>query len=373
VVFSSLRSLTGGGRQDRRNGLAPLLGFLPLRHLLRIGAASRAGDTILRLAGAYGFSPLHALHSAPIPSGLVSCRWRPWGCALQSVDLSGDPYPSRGRVPSCRFKPCLTGILVWSPYHSGVRADWRRRRPLGTGHRVRPCGRAWEAETRDHRGVTPEAVDLVASEDVTARVASCPGERGPVTRSAPRTTVRVPVEGRCAEARRDSPRTRNGMALRPRVAVRCLASCSAARGRRSLRIEPAKRHRIRRCRQVRSSFGRSRTKVRAEGRPPPPWLNGPWLVPDQGYEERAGKAAYRVLLPPGSRACVSGFGRSAGRCSPGLSPLQGFPPRRRGAAFATRSLAIMGPVAPEGGFGTRSTGNRRHRGWLVSFGDCRPS
>jgi hypothetical protein len=199
------------------------------------------------------------------------------------------------------------------------------------------------------RGVTPEAVDLVSSEDDTARVASCPGERGPVTRPAPRTTVRVPVEGRRAEVRRNSPRTRNRMALRPRDAVRCLAPGSAARGRRAWRIEPAKRHRIRRCRQVRSSFDRSRTKVRAEVRPPPPWLNGPWLVPAQGYEERAGKAAYRVLLPPGSRTCVSGFGRSAGRCSPGLSPLQGIPPRRRGVAFTTRSLAIVGPVAPEGG------------------------
>jgi hypothetical protein len=149
------------------------------------------------------------------------------------------------------------------------------------------------------RGVTPEAVDLVSSEDDTARVASCPGERGPVTRPAPRTTVRVPVEGRRAEVRRNSPRTRNRMALRPRDAVRCLAPCSAARGRRSLRIEPAKRHRIRRCRQVRSSFGRSRTKVRAEVRPPPPWLNGPWLVPETGIRRTSRESRLQGIAPSG--------------------------------------------------------------------------
>jgi hypothetical protein len=147
----------------------------------------------------------------------------------------------------------------------------------------------------------------------------------------------------------------------------------AARGRCSLRSRTAWRHRIRRCRQVRSSFGRSRRKVQAEVRPPPPCLNGPWLVPGQGYEERAGKAAYRVLLPPGSRSCSSGFGRSASPCSPGLSPLQGFPPRCRGVAFTTRPLASVDPVAPEGGFEICSPGVRRRRGWLVSFGDCRPS
>jgi len=201
--------VTGGGRQSRRNGPAPLLGFLPLRHLSRIGAASRAGDTILRLAGAYGFSPCHALHSALIPSGLVSCRWRPWGCALQSLDLPGNPCPSRGRVPSCRFVPCLTTIPVWSPSirasapTGGDGGHWGR----GTAS-VLADGRG-RPRPVNPRGVTPEAVDLVASEDDTARVSSCPGERGPVSRPAPRTTVRVPVEGRHAEARRGSPRTRN--------------------------------------------------------------------------------------------------------------------------------------------------------------------
>jgi len=149
--------------------------------------------------------------------------------------------------------------------------------------------------------------------------------------------------------------------------------CSAARGLCNLRSRTAERHRIRRCRQIRSSFGRSRSKVRAEVRPPPPWLNGPWLVPDQGYEERAGKAVYRVLLPPGSRTCRPGFSQTTSRCSPGLSPLQGIPPRRRGVAFTTRPLTSVDPVAPEGGFEICSSGVRRHRGWLVSFGDCHPS
>jgi len=64
--------------------------------------ASHAGDTVLRLAGSSGFSPFRASHSVPIRPGLVSCRWRPWGCVLQSVDPPEDPYPSRGQVPSCR-------------------------------------------------------------------------------------------------------------------------------------------------------------------------------------------------------------------------------------------------------------------------------
>jgi len=67
-----------------------------------IGMASHVGDTILRLAGSSGFSPFRASHSAPIRPGLVSCRWRPWGCVLQSVGPPENPYPFRGLVPSCR-------------------------------------------------------------------------------------------------------------------------------------------------------------------------------------------------------------------------------------------------------------------------------
>jgi hypothetical protein len=191
--------------------------------LVRTGAASRAGDTILRLAGAYGFSPSHALHSAPIPSGLVSCRWRPWGCALQSLDLPRDPYPSRGRVPSCRFLLHSKSIPCWSPSHSGVRADWRRRRTRGSSTASVLADRRGRRGTLVFRGATTEAVELASPEGGAARVATCPGERGSVARSAPRTAARVPVEGRRAEVRRGSPRAAEPVALRPRDAVRCLA------------------------------------------------------------------------------------------------------------------------------------------------------
>jgi len=95
--------MTGGGclaswRQT------PLMGFPPLRRM-KMGTASHTGNTISRLAGVSGSSPFHAFHSVPVRSGLVSCRWRPWGCALQSLPHPDDPYPFRGRVPSCRFLP----------------------------------------------------------------------------------------------------------------------------------------------------------------------------------------------------------------------------------------------------------------------------
>lgn len=45
---------------------------------------------------------------------------------------------------------------------------------------------------------------------------------------------------------------------------------SAAHGHCSLRSRTAKRYRIQRCRQIRTSFGRSRPKVQAKVRPPPP-------------------------------------------------------------------------------------------------------
>jgi len=88
LVLPSTSELDRRRPPCRRIGVAPLLGFLPLRHL-RNGAASHTGTTNFRLAGAWGFSPLRAFHSAPLPSDLVSCRWRPWGCALQSVSSRG--------------------------------------------------------------------------------------------------------------------------------------------------------------------------------------------------------------------------------------------------------------------------------------------
>jgi hypothetical protein len=372
VVFSSLRSLTGGGRQPTRTwpGTSPGVpspsaldgseqlvapeipsSDLPARtvfHLITPCTPPRSRPALFRAGGALGVAPCRALIIPEI------------------------------RTPLGAGYPPVVALTARGVSPAGTRPFGRPRRlaeteDVGSLHRDRPCGRAWEAGALVFRGATSEAVELESPEGDSARVATCPGEREPVARSAPRTTAEVPVEGRRAEARRGSPRAAEPMASRPCDAVRCLAPSLAARGRCSLRSRTAVRHRVRRCRQVRSLTGVSRSKVQEEVRPPPPWLNDPWLVPGQGYEERAGKADYRVLLPPGSRSCSSGFGRSASRCSPGLSPLQGFPPRRRGVAFTTQPLASVDPVAPEGGFEICSTGVRRHRDWLVSFGDCRPS
>jgi hypothetical protein len=180
MVLPSLRSLTGGGRQSRSHGLAPLLGFLPLRHLW-FGAASRAGATNLRLAGAAGFSPSHALHSTPIRSGLVSCRWRPWGCALQSLDPPGSPCPSRGRVPSWRRFRCRCASRPWYQEPSSVRAGWR-----GSRQRMR--------------------VSMPFLSDRQRAYVPCRLRNH--SRWVVGTTCRMPLEGRRTEVRRESPRAR---------------------------------------------------------------------------------------------------------------------------------------------------------------------
>jgi hypothetical protein len=189
----------------------------------------------------------------------------------RSVPLSGaGTLLSSLSLPGCH--PWLDLVPLGRPRRLARTEDRRSAAPC------RPFGRAREAAARVPRGATSEAVDLASSssEEGTARVATCPGERETVARPAPRTTARGPVEGRRAEACRGSPRAAEPEAFRPRDAVRCL-SPMLGRARPPLL---AKRDRMAPPApalppETGASASRSWTKVRAEVRPPPPWLNGP--------------------------------------------------------------------------------------------------
>lgn len=203
----------------------------------------------------------------------------------------------------------------------------RPRRPAKTGlvgyrHRDPPFGRPWEARTVDARGATARAAELAS-----------------VRRPPPHVSPRARVNA----LRLPAPR--------PGRPPGCLWRGDAPRCVMAPHV-------------LRQAFLADRA-VLVE-----------WSVVDSslGMRSRPGKAAYRVLFLAASRACRPGVGRIADRCSRGLSPLQGVPPRRRGAAFRQPGPSrALGPPAPEGGRRSCSSGSRRHRGWLVSFGDCHPS
>lgn len=97
---------------------------------------------------------MRAFHSASIRSGLVSCRWRPWGCALQSLDRPEDPYPSLGRVPSCRsLLQSAASQLETRSIQASTPCE-RRQRSEGRRRHAFPFGLAWGAENHDLHGAT---------------------------------------------------------------------------------------------------------------------------------------------------------------------------------------------------------------------------
>lgn len=90
---------------------------------------------------------MRAFHSASARSGLVSCRWRPWGCALQSLAHPEDPYPSLGRVPSCRSSLRTAASQLETRSTQASAPCERRQKPEGCRRHAFPFGLAWGAET----------------------------------------------------------------------------------------------------------------------------------------------------------------------------------------------------------------------------------
>jgi len=140
-----LRSLPEGAAGLPKQTDTSLEVSSPSTRKIRGGKSSR--DYLPRVAGACGFSPFRASHSASYPLDLVSCRWRPWGCALQSLS------PSRSRSPlgAC-YPPAVSSSIDVPPLLTAI-TPRRETQRLEPGECVSRRSRAREPELR--RGTSP--------------------------------------------------------------------------------------------------------------------------------------------------------------------------------------------------------------------------